>query len=68
MKFSHLCFKVFSIPWVERQTFAFAAMNADVLEQTTSKLSRKYFPGEEAERAILLHEGLKILQSTEVLL
>lgn len=43
-------------------------MNADVLEQTTSKLSREYFPGEEAERAILLHEGLKILQSTEVLL
>lgn len=63
MKFTHLCFKLLSIPWVERQTFVIAAMNADIWEQTTSKLSREYFPGEEAERAALPHEGLKILQS-----
>lgn len=43
-------------------------MNADISEKTTSKVSREYFPGEEAERAILPYEGLKILQSTEDLL
>lgn len=67
MKFTHLCFKVLLIPWVERQTFAFAAMNADILDQTTSELSRECFPGEEAKRATLRHEDLKILQSTEAL-
>lgn len=68
MKFTHLCFNVLSFPWVERQVFVIAAMNADIWEQTTSESSREYFPGEKAERATLPHEGLKILQSTEALL
>lgn len=36
MKFTHVCFKVLSVPWRERQSFVIAEMNADTQEQTTS--------------------------------
>lgn len=30
MKFTHVCFKVLSAPWVERQSFVFAEINAAI--------------------------------------